>query len=84
VKQTLKLAAMSMTLALCFGAARAQQTSTPKPEDAEKNAFQTPTTGKQGAAPASKDTKSDSNPESRLNDAPPANEKVGTSNTPGK
>ena len=84
MKQILKLAAISLTLALSFNAARAQNTPTPKAEDAEKNAFQTPTTGKQDATDSSKQTKSGKNPESRLNDDPPANEKVGTSNSPQK
>lgn len=84
MKQILKSAAVSMALALCFNAARAQNTPTPKAEDAEKNAFQTPTTGKQDTTDSSKQTKSGANPESRLNDDPPANEKVGTSNAPPK
>lgn len=84
MKQMLRLAAISMAAALCFGAARAQDKVTPKPEDAERNAFQTETTGKQDAKGSSKQTKPQANPESRLNDDPPAHEKVGTSNNPGK
>jgi hypothetical protein len=80
----LRLAAISMAAALCFGTARAQDKVTPKPEDAERNAFQTETTGKQGAKGSSKQTKPQANPESRLNDDPPAHEKVGTSNSRGK
>ena len=85
MKNLLKIAAIPMALALCLGSAHAQNTPTPKPEDAEKNAFQTPTTGKKDAPDSSRKAGShDMNPESRLNDNPPAHEKVGTSNTPSK
>jgi hypothetical protein len=81
----LKTSVIAVVLALCFGAAQAQNGPTPRPEDAEKNAFQTPTTGKKDQPSTSEKTGSkDMNPESRLNDSPPANEKVGTTNTPGK
>jgi hypothetical protein len=82
VKQLLKLAAVSMVAALCFGAAKAEDKVTPKPEDAERNAFQMHPTEQQDAK--EKQTKSHANPESRLNDDPPAHEKVGKSNNPGK
>jgi hypothetical protein len=84
MKQIIQAATIALALALCINSAAAQNTPTPKPEDAEKNAFQTPTTGKQDATEASKQTKSGSNPESRLNDEAPAHEKNGTSNTPSK
>ena len=41
MKQMLKLAAISVALTVNFGAAYAQNAPTPKPEDAERNAFQT-------------------------------------------
>lgn len=74
-----------MALTLLSGSAYAQNGPTPKPEDAEKNAFQTPTTGKKGTSGSSgkADTKS-ANPESRLNDNPPAHERVGTPNSSAK
>lgn len=84
MRQILKIAALFTALAFSIISAAAQNAPTPKPEDAERNAFQTPTTGKQGATDSSKQTKSGSNPESRLNDEPPAKEKTGTSNAPGK
>jgi hypothetical protein len=85
MKNILKLAAIPAALFLCSGPAHAQNTPTPKPEDAEKNAFQTPTTGKKDATDSSgKANSRDMNPEGRLNDNPPAHEKVGTSNTPSK
>jgi surface antigen len=46
VRQTLKLAAISVAVIVNLGAAFAQNTPTPKPEDAERNAFETPTAGK--------------------------------------
>jgi uncharacterized membrane protein len=86
VQHAIKAAAVAAALALSFGAAHAQNTSTPKGEDAEKNAFQTPTTGKTGASSGSsqKGGSRDANPESRLNDNPRPNEKVGTPSNPGK
>jgi hypothetical protein len=44
-RQVLKVAAISVALIVNFGAAYAQNMPTPKPEDAERNAFQTPTAG---------------------------------------
>ena len=72
MKQMLKLAAISVALTVNFGAAYAQNMPTPKPEDAERNAFQTPTVGKNAPAPTknSKDGRTDANPESRMNDNP--------------
>ena len=40
------LTVISIVLASSLGPAIAQNKSTPKPEDAEKNAFETPTAGK--------------------------------------
>jgi hypothetical protein len=86
MKQMLKLAAISVALTVNFGAAYAQNMPTPKPEDAERNAFQTPTVGKNAPASAenSKDGHKDANPESRLNDNPPPQERVGAPNTAPK
>jgi hypothetical protein len=51
MKQMLKLAAISVALVVNFGAAHAQNMPAPKPEDAERNAFQTPTAGNNAPAP---------------------------------
>jgi len=83
MKQILKLAAISVALTVNFGAAYAQNMPTPKPEDAERNAFETPTVGK--ADPENnKDRYPDANPESRMNDNPPPQERVGAPNTAPK
>jgi hypothetical protein len=86
MKQMLKLAAISAALIVNFGAAYAQNQPTPSREDAERNAFQTPTAGKNAPAPAenSKDRHIDANPESRMNDNPPPQERVGAPNTAPK
>lgn len=78
MKRIVRLAVISAALAAAFGAASAQNTAAPKGEDAEKNAFQTPTTGKKATDP-SENSKggSSANPESRLNDDPRPQEKVG-------
>jgi hypothetical protein len=64
------LTVISIVLASGLGPAIAQNKSTPKPEDAEKNAFETPTAGKSATDTLknTKDQSSDRNPESRLND----------------
>ena len=63
----------------------AQNTPTPNAEEAEKNAFQTPTAGKDAPDKSSggktKEGHPDAAPESRMNDNPPAQEKVGAPNT---
>jgi hypothetical protein len=46
MKQMLKLAAISVALTVNFGAAYAQNMPTPKPEDAERNAFRRQPLGK--------------------------------------
>jgi hypothetical protein len=51
MKQMLKLAAISVALTVNFGAAYAQNMPTPKPEDAERNAIQTPRLGKMHRLP---------------------------------
>jgi hypothetical protein len=86
MKQMLKLAAISVALTVNFGAAYTQNMPAPKPEDAERDAFQTPTVGKNAPAPTknSKDGRTDANPESRLNDSPPPQERVGAPNTAPK
>ena len=78
MKKMLKLAAISAALTGNFGAAYTQNMPRPKPEDAERDAFQTPTVGKNAPAPAenSKDGRTDKNPESRLNDDPQLREGV--------
>jgi hypothetical protein len=81
MKQMLKLAAISMVLIVNFGAAYAQNMPSPKPEDAERDAFQTPTAGKNVPAPENKnEPHPGANPESRMNDNPPPQEKVGAPN----
>jgi hypothetical protein len=55
MKQMLKLVAILAPLVVNFGAAYAQNMPTPKPEDAERDAFQTPTAGKIAPAPENKD-----------------------------
>lgn len=84
--QTFRRIAIFLVLIVSLPAAWAENTATPKPEDAEKNAFQTPTTGKQDAPGPGRtgQNKSDANPESRMNDEAPANEKPGPSNNAGK
>jgi hypothetical protein len=83
MKQMLKLAAVSVALLVNFGAAYAQNMPAPKPEDAERNAFQTPTARK--ADPENnKDRHPDANPESRLNDDPQLRQGVGAPNTAPK
>ena len=79
MRQIVKLTAISVALIVNFGAATAQNTPTPKPEDAERNAFQTPTAGnKNSPAPTeNKDRHPDANPESRMNDNPPPQERNG-------
>jgi hypothetical protein len=88
MKQMLKLAAISVALIVNFGAACAQNTPTPKRKDAESNAFQTPTVGKDApAAPTENKDRPrhmDANPESRMNDDPPPQERVGAPNTAPK
>ena len=83
MKQMLKLAAISVALTLNFGAAYTQNMPSPKPEDAERDAFQTPTVGKNAPAPTenSKEGRTDKNPESRLNDDPQLREGVDLPNT---
>ena len=86
MKQMLKLAAISVALTVNFGAAYTQNMPSPKPEDAERDAFQTPTVGKNALAPAenSKEGRTDKNPESRLNDDPQLREGDGAPNTAPK
>jgi hypothetical protein len=86
MKQMLKLVAISLALIVNFGAAWAQNTPVPKPEDAERDAFQTPTAGnKNSPAPTKdKDRHPDANPESRMNDNPPPQDRAGASNTAPK
>ena len=85
MKQMLKLLAVSVALTVNFGATYAQNKPTPKPEDAERNAFETPTAGKNapGSSKSNKDGIS-ANPESRMNDNPPPQERVGAPNTSPK
>jgi hypothetical protein len=66
--------------------AYAQNTPTPKPEDAERNAFETPTAGKSAkdSSGETKDVPKSPNPESRMNDDPPPQDKVGPPNTAPK
>jgi hypothetical protein len=87
VKQIRKFAALSVVPALFLGSAYAQNMPTPKPEDAEKNAFQTPTAGDKGKTDSSDNTRQahpGANPESRMNDDPPGHEKVGAPNSQAK
>jgi hypothetical protein len=85
MKQMLKLVAILAPLVVNFGAAYAQNMPTPKPEDAERDAFQTPTAGKIAPAPENKDQPHPSaNPESRMNDNPPPQERVGAPNDGAK
>jgi hypothetical protein len=59
-------------LAVVSGSAYAENAPTPKPEDAERNAFQTPTTGKDGPkSVGSEAAKSSTNPEDPSNKAKP-------------
>jgi hypothetical protein len=86
MNQMLKLAAISVALTVNFGAAYAQNTPTPKPEDAERNAFETRTAGKnaQDTSEETKDGPKATDPESRMNDDPPSQAKVGAPNTAPK
>ena len=85
MKQMLNLAAISVALIVDFGAAYAQNMPTPKPEDAERDAFQTPTAGKTVPAPENKnEPHPGTNPESRMNDNPPPQERVGAPNAAPK
>jgi hypothetical protein len=83
MKQMLKLPAISVALIMNFGAAYAQNTPAPKPEDAERNAFETPTAGKNDPE-NDKDRHPDANPESRMNDNPPPQERGGPPNAAPK
>jgi hypothetical protein len=67
MKQMLNLAAISVALTVNFGAAYAQNMPTPKPEDAGRSAFQTPTDGNNAPAPAenSKDRPTSGEPDER-------------------
>jgi hypothetical protein len=81
----LKLAAISVAMVMNCGAIYAQNTPTPKPEDAERDAFQTPTAGKNVPAPENKnEAHPGANPESRMNDNPPPQERVGAPNGASK
>ena len=81
----LKLAAISMALGVNFSLAYAQNMPTPKPEDAERDAFQTPTAGKTVPAPENKnEPHPGTSPESRMNDNPPLQQRVGAPNTAPK
>ena len=81
----LKSAAILAALMVNLGAAYAQNTPTPKPEDAERNAFETPTAGKNVPAPENKnEPHPGTNPESRMNDNPPPQERVGAPNAAPK
>jgi hypothetical protein len=85
MKQTLKVAAISAALIMNFAASYAQNMPTPKAEDAERDAFQTPTAGKNAPAPENKNQPHPgANPESRMNDNPPPQERVGAPNDGGK
>ena len=86
MKQILGLVIISVAFAANVGAALAQNTPTPKAEDAERNAFQTPTAGKnaQDSSGDAKDRPKATNPESRMNDNPPPQEKVGAPNAAPK
>jgi hypothetical protein len=86
MKQMLKLAAISVALTVNFGTAYTQNMPSPKPEDAERDAFQTPTVGKNAPAPTenSEEGRTDKNPESRLNDDPQLREGVDLPNTAPK
>jgi len=70
MRHLLKWTVISVVLASSLGPAIAQNTPSPKPEDTEKNAFETPTAGKSATDTLknTKDQSSDRNPESRLND----------------
>jgi hypothetical protein len=81
MKQMLKLAAISVALIVNCGAVYAQNMPTPKAEDAERDAFQTPTAGKIVPAPENKnEPHPGTSPESRMNDHPPPQERVGAPN----
>jgi hypothetical protein len=86
MKKILKLVGIAVFLTVSFGAACAQNAPTPKPEDAERNAFETPTAGKSAkdSSGETKDVPKSPNPESRMNDDPPPQEKVGAPNTAPK
>jgi hypothetical protein len=79
----LRLAIVSAFVALSGGSVMAQSnTPTPNAEDAQKNAFQTPTAGKDApdTRGGGKDGHADANPESRLNDNPRPEDRVGAPN----
>jgi hypothetical protein len=79
------LAAILVALIVNCGAVHAQNMPTPKPEDAERDAFQTPTAGKNVPAPENnKEPHPGANPESRMNDNPPPQERVGAPNSAPK
>ena len=86
MKQMLKVAAISVALTVNFGTAYTQNMPSPKPEDAERDAFQTPTVGNNAPAPTenNKEGRTDKNPESRLNDDPQLREGDGAPNTAPK
>jgi hypothetical protein len=74
---------LSVALIVNFSAACAQ--NMPTPEDAERDAFQTPTAGKNVPAPENKNgPHPGANPESRMNDNPAPQDRVGAPNTAPK
>jgi hypothetical protein len=86
MQHRLKWAVISVVLASSLCSAAAQNRPTPKSEDAEKNAFETPTTGRNtsGSSENAQDRAKELNPESRQNDNPPPREKVGAPNASPK
>jgi hypothetical protein len=83
MKQMLKLAAISVALMVNFGAAYAQNTPTPKPEDGERNAFETPTAGKNHPQNKQRPAPGCQSGESDERESPPQ-ERVGAPNTAPK
>lgn len=84
MKHTLRVTTVFLALNAALAFARAQDTPVPKPDDAENMRFKLRQPGKPDASSGPGQSRSDANPESRLDDAPPANDKVTPTNRPGK
>jgi hypothetical protein len=85
MKRATRSAVAAIVMILNVGSASAQtNTPTPKAEDAEKHAFDTPNAGKAVPSPENKSRQPDANPESRQNDDPPPQDRTGSPNASPK
>jgi hypothetical protein len=80
MKQMLKLAAISVALMVNFGVAYAQNTPAPSRKMASETPLRRQPLGKM-TPKTNKDRYPDANSESRMNDNPPPQERIGAPNT---